>query len=444
MIVSTCGPFSQLDAVLAVYTGNAVNALTEVASNDDGIDPGTFPECRGTDSEIHLAATAGTTYRIAVDGTGGTVGRFNLRIHGRPENDSFATPRVLSPTLNSSTGVTDNKLATKEPGEPDHAGVPGGSSVWFSWTPTESGPVTVDACPVFEGPLEAVVGVYTGSAVNNLTEVASSAGVQNVVCSAAGGEASFAAVAGTTYRIAVDGKNASEGQFQLSFEGPESDDAFANAQTLQPEPSISNAGNTRRASKEPGEPDHAGNPPGHSLWFEWTPTTSGPFVLTACPYGDFAGDPVLAVYTGSTLGRSPRSPPTTAAAPSAARTRARSNSTSPPAPNTRSPSTRAVASAGSSRWGSRARPKTTPSPPRRCCPANRTWSAARPASRPRNRASRTTPATPAVTRSGTRGRRRPAARRRSSPAPAGPAARSAPRAASTRCSPSTPVARSTA
>jgi Divergent InlB B-repeat domain len=301
VIVSTCGPFSDLDAVLAVYTGSAVGALTEVASDDDGLDPGEFPECRGTDSEVRLAAIAGTTYRIAIDGTSGTVGRFSLRIHGHPANDSFATPQVLGPSRNAGTGLTNNKLATKEPGEPDHAGVPGGSSVWFSWTPTEAGRITVSACPIFEGPLEAVVAVYTGTAVNALAEVASSAGEPHLTCTDRGGEASFVAEAGTTYRIAVDGKNGSEGQFQLSLEGPTTNDAFAHAQPLAPEPSISNTGNTRRASKEPGEPDHAGDSTGHSVWFSWTAPSSGPIVLTACPYGEFDGDPVLAVYTGSAV-----------------------------------------------------------------------------------------------------------------------------------------------
>jgi Divergent InlB B-repeat domain len=301
VIVSTCDPFGQIDSVLAVYTGSAVDSLTPVGSNDDALDPGS-PECLSRDSEVRLAAVAGTTYRIALDSTGGMVGRFNLRIHGRPANDSFANPQVLSPGHSGGTGVTDNKLATKEAGEPDHAGDPGGTSVWYSWTPSEAGPVTVSACPLFETPLETVTAVYTGSAVGALTPVASSAGEGHKFCgSAAGSQASFSAKAGTTYRIAVDGKGGSEGHFQLSLLGPATNDAFAHPQVLPGEGPYGFGGDTRGASKEAGEPNHAGDPGGHSVWFSWTAPKTGPFVLSACPYGEFDGDPLLAVYTGNAV-----------------------------------------------------------------------------------------------------------------------------------------------
>lgn len=51
---------SNFDTLLAVYTGTAVNSLTQVAANDDS---GT-----GNQSEVTFNATAGTIYRIAVDG----------------------------------------------------------------------------------------------------------------------------------------------------------------------------------------------------------------------------------------------------------------------------------------------------------------------------------------------------------------------------------------
>ncbi len=54
---TTCG--SDFDTVLAAYTGNAVNSLTPLASNDDSC---------GLQSSVSFAVTAGVTYRIAVDG----------------------------------------------------------------------------------------------------------------------------------------------------------------------------------------------------------------------------------------------------------------------------------------------------------------------------------------------------------------------------------------
>jgi len=57
---------SAFDTLLAVYTGNTVNALTSVAANDD-----TSP---GLQSRVQFATTAGTTYRVAIDGYGGASG----------------------------------------------------------------------------------------------------------------------------------------------------------------------------------------------------------------------------------------------------------------------------------------------------------------------------------------------------------------------------------
>ncbi|PYS97791.1 MAG: hypothetical protein DMF65_10900, partial [Acidobacteria bacterium] len=53
---------SSFDTILAVYTGGSLGALTRIAANDD-IQQGTF-----TNSRLTFTATAGTTYRIAVDG----------------------------------------------------------------------------------------------------------------------------------------------------------------------------------------------------------------------------------------------------------------------------------------------------------------------------------------------------------------------------------------
>ena len=59
----------------------------------------------------------------------------------------------------------------KESGEPDHAGDPGGHSIWFAWTPAETGQVAISTCNGF-GSLDSVLAVYTGSAIGALTPVA--------------------------------------------------------------------------------------------------------------------------------------------------------------------------------------------------------------------------------------------------------------------------------
>jgi hypothetical protein len=302
VIVTTCEPSSHLDSVLAVYAGSSLNALTLVASNDDALIPSLGIECGPGNSEVRLEAVAGTEYKIAVDGAGGTVGGFNLKFHGRPANDSFATPTVLPANRNVGTGQNSNRLATAEPGEPDHAGEPADHSVWFSWTPTESGPATANVCPTSpEGLFETVTAVYTGAAVDALTPIASSAAEPDLTCASEGSQAKFEATAGVTYRIAVDGRGGSEGNFQLDMEGPAMNDSFAHPQSLGTGTSGWNGGNNRGATAEPGEPDHAGDSVGHSLWFTWTPTKSGPAIMSACPAGAFVGAPTLAVYTGSAV-----------------------------------------------------------------------------------------------------------------------------------------------
>jgi hypothetical protein len=284
------GPF---DTLLAVYTGDSVDGLTPVAANDDGASP----RCEGTDSELRFAAVAGTTYRIAVDGAGGSEGSFSLLIAATPGNDAFDAPEVLQPGFSQSLAAT-NALATKQPGEPDHAGRPGGHSVWFSWTPSESGPVSISSCPD-ERRIDPLLGVYVGAALGSLTPVAANDDAPG--CGeASGSEVRFTATAGTTYRIAVDGDGGGEGEFFLDLKGRRSNDDFADPVTIATTPGFDFVENAL-AGREPGEPNHAGQPGGHSVWYLWTAPVSAQVVISTCD--SFEGfDTLLGVYTGSGLG----------------------------------------------------------------------------------------------------------------------------------------------
>lgn len=93
-----------------------------------------------------------------------------------PQNDNFANARVLSTTLPGSLLAQSNVDATFETGEPNRFGGAslGDQSVWYSFTPTASGlyRFAVDN-RVLEGNVAVFWGlaVYTGSAVNALTEL---------------------------------------------------------------------------------------------------------------------------------------------------------------------------------------------------------------------------------------------------------------------------------
>jgi hypothetical protein len=125
-----------------------------------------------------------------------------------PDNDLFSSPYVLSSRLPALASGT-NAGADREPGEPNHADVPGGASVWYSWTAADDGPVTVET---ISASFDTVVAVYRGTAVDSLTKVVANDDGPN------GGPLSgarFRATAGTTYRIAIDTADGGRGPFTL-------------------------------------------------------------------------------------------------------------------------------------------------------------------------------------------------------------------------------------
>jgi hypothetical protein len=146
-----------------------------------------------------------------------------------PANDNFASAQVIGGSTDFDV-LGSNVLATKEPGEPNHAGDPGGASVWFRWTAPQSDPVILSTCnPPQDGSIGALtlLAVYTGAAVNALTPVASNDnGPGAPTCGNFLSLLKFQAVAGTSYLIAVDGETRggvflpSEGSFNLHLSLP--------------------------------------------------------------------------------------------------------------------------------------------------------------------------------------------------------------------------------
>ncbi len=381
VVVDTLG--SSFDTVLAVYTGNAVNALTLVAANDDA--PGL------STSSLAFPAVRGTTYRIAVDGYEGTTGNVQLRLRlpvtpSAPDittqpaaqtvpdnagsnvtfsvtatgsfplvfewqkggvtlpggtNDSYTVTnttfakagdyRVVitnaSGSITSSvavlnvlavpgqdafagrvtfTGQTNtvtghNFGATTEPGEPVHAGVPNGASIWWSWTAPQSGLVQLDTMGSTNAAgavLDTLLAVYVGTALNALTPVSANNDDGAFVSS----KVFFRAAAGVTYQFAVAGVldlngAPARGLVALNLAQAPNNDYFTNAlvfASFATKVYDNNVG----ATEEPGEPDHAGNPGGKSVWWAWVAPSNGTYVL------DTVGsrvDTVLAVYTGSAI-----------------------------------------------------------------------------------------------------------------------------------------------
>jgi hypothetical protein len=162
--------------------------------------------------QINSAAAVGF---IAVDGYNGDAGsvRLNLVVIDdvAPANDAFATPSVLIGESAQDSGY--NLYASRETEEPAHAGANTERSLWWQWSAPRSGPVLLHT----EGSsLDTVLAVYTGSALNALSDVASNddAGTPAGTRSS---RVSFAAQAGTVYRIAVAGYAGDAGQVQLAL-----------------------------------------------------------------------------------------------------------------------------------------------------------------------------------------------------------------------------------
>jgi len=73
-----------------------------------------------------------------------------------PANDSFANGTLL--TGERATVLGSNTGASKEPGEPNHAGDAGGRSVWWTWTAPFTGSMVITT----EGsPFDTLLAVYS-------------------------------------------------------------------------------------------------------------------------------------------------------------------------------------------------------------------------------------------------------------------------------------------
>ncbi|MGH3080169.1 MAG: PASTA domain-containing protein [Gaiellaceae bacterium] len=201
-----------------------------------------------------------------------------------PVNDDFADAIAFS----SDSGWVDgtNAGATKELGEPAHAGAEGGASIWYRWTAGRSGQAVFSTCG---SDIDTVLAIYTGTAVGSLTQIGASA----VDCGAGSG-VSFRASAGTEYHIAVDGQGGETGSTYLEwFQRPANDDR-ADAASISGDTGTVDSSN-RYGSLEPNEPE-PGGPGGASVWFRWTAPSSGPARFDTCMTGY---DTLLAVYEGA-------------------------------------------------------------------------------------------------------------------------------------------------
>ncbi|HEY5990671.1 MAG TPA: hypothetical protein VIV12_30400 [Streptosporangiaceae bacterium] len=169
---------------LGVYTGSR-GALNQVA-------------CASSPAQVSFNASANTTYFFMVAGSPGGTLVFNVT-EGPPANDeiSGATPLTLNTTV-----TQDTTLATTAPTDPTTCIFSPSNTVWFSFTPTQSQPVSLSRA---------------GSSYFGRTSVLTDLGSGPVVIACDfGAGVRFDATAGTTYYF-MDAGFSGGGQLQLTL-----------------------------------------------------------------------------------------------------------------------------------------------------------------------------------------------------------------------------------
>jgi hypothetical protein len=213
-------------------------------------------------------------------------------------NDSFVNAQAIPSATGSAIG--DSTGATAEAGEPKHAANDAAtdSSVWFKWVSPVNGNV------IFRtkgSNYDTILAAYLGSNLSTLSQQASNDDTSFNDGTFRQSQIRFRAVAGSTYRIAVEGFTSTsnfipnQGKIQLSW--TVEDDFGVEPNLPGPvTPFSSTTVVTFGATKDPFEPAHAGNVGGHSVWFNWSAPATGPttFVTTGASF-----DTLLAVYTGN-------------------------------------------------------------------------------------------------------------------------------------------------
>jgi autotransporter-associated beta strand protein len=159
---------------------------------------GTCDQTSGTPPSPTFAVANPVTYTVT-DGATINAYKVTVTVGSRPENDYFANAIELAGAIGTQTG-TGNMYATTEADEPV-AGAD--NTVWFKWTCAADGSLTINTLGSRNpagGEWDAIVGLYSGIALNALTPLPGTpqdTGVPETM--------TVAVSAGTTYYIQAAG-----------------------------------------------------------------------------------------------------------------------------------------------------------------------------------------------------------------------------------------------
>jgi len=230
VIVATC-THTTSDTVIGVWTGAGCPVGTTTACNDDFC---------GFQSQVTFAAISGSVYMIQVGMYNNAIGVLTSMDISTPPppptNDDCTTPIALAAgslvvPFNSSTATTGAQ-GQAEALCLEYAQIAVAKDLWYTWTPTAGGPVTVTTCGLMTGPTanaDTKIAVYDGAGCPAATALACNddQGLQNGVgattCTAGifNSTLTFTAVCGQTYTLQigqfpVTSANNNVGAFQIT------------------------------------------------------------------------------------------------------------------------------------------------------------------------------------------------------------------------------------
>ncbi len=249
---------SSFDTLVAVYTNSSLTSLKEVASADDA----------GNQKQGHVLfdAKAGTKYHIAVAGfSAADVGAIRLRVEpgGGPDTNA---PRVIITGPASGlivTNTTDNKLVVTGTAEDLAPNTTGVRQVQVQ--------VNRELASTALGTTNWTSNVLLKEGQNRI----------KIVATDYAGNSSPTRSVTVTYQPLISPNDMLANAFELTG----TNDVVA--------------GNNTRAAKEPGEPAHAGNAGGKSVWWSYRPGTDGVLTLNTA---NSTFNTLLALYRNKGLG----------------------------------------------------------------------------------------------------------------------------------------------
>jgi hypothetical protein len=184
--IKTCTPAgfppgSLADTVLSVFGPGPCPSTNLLACNDDSC---------GVLSSVTVNVSQGANYYVRVGGYAGATGTFYVVVDASlaiPSNDNCSNPIVLVPGLNgpfTNAGATSSSISA--------SCVPSWQDVWFTFTASCTGIVSIDTC---------------GSYMSTVLSVYASCGGPELACNGQGqycvSNVAFPATQGVSYRVRV-------------------------------------------------------------------------------------------------------------------------------------------------------------------------------------------------------------------------------------------------